>query len=152
MKKVYLARLLALLLVAGCWVQLPQLPPPLGPTPTPTIGLLTQRAQMDNPGVCTDLPEGMEMSVTPLSATVVRVDLQGMLPGEQLNFIYVAQSTSEHERRFSDWPYDRVKEDGTFSLRVDGLKPADGNTSNIWIIKVVHARGVACQEITLAMP
>src|ERR1043165_3398381 len=58
MKKAYLAGLLALFLILACS---PQLPPPLGPTPTPTIGLLTQRARMDDPAVCIDGPQGIAM-------------------------------------------------------------------------------------------
>ena len=40
-------------------------------------------------------------------------------------------------------------EKGMFSIELYGLDPIGGQSRSTWDVRLVHARGVACAEITL---
>jgi hypothetical protein len=151
MKKAYLAGLLALLLVS-CLLPLPQ-PLPTTPQVTgPVTVFVLPSSPSATPAVCTDLPEGVELIVTPLTALQVRVEVRGMLPGEQLRFQFIRHPSPNGGFQIEHWNFrEGVKADGLFTVTQGGLDPAPGSTVNAWTVKVIHARGVACQEITLPM-
>lgn len=153
MKKAHLMGPLTLLLAVGCSLQLPY---PPGTTPQPSGHITVQVVApypTETPAICTDLPEGAALRVTPLSATEVQVEVRGMQAGERLSFQFIGRPAPDGRwRRVSEWPVEGVKEDGTYTLTSGGLAPARGSTVNAWTIKVIHGRGVACQEIVLPMP
>lgn len=151
MKKAYLAGLLALALTAGCLSQSPTLPPPFSPTITPTkIGAeLTLEAWRDAPpAVCTQLPPGVGMTVNTLSTRSVQVIVRGLKPGEEVSFEFAAQASGK-SIRVSPAP---AQEDGTVSETQGSLYAPQGSTTNVWTIKVIHPRGVGCEEVTFPTP
>ena len=103
------------------------------------------------PIVCTSLPEGMNLKVTALTSKEVLVHISGLQVGEFVTIIY--------ERDLQDWQ--RLKGrlifhssqpigvEGYFDDKGTGLSPLAGVSPNRWQVQVVHARGVACQTITL---
>lgn len=103
---------------------------------------------LPTPAGCTPLPEGMALRAEPLSSTEVLVEIEGLQPGEEPLLIFHAESPGyEHQNEVR--PVQPVGSDGRFELKERGLEPLPGSLTNRWTIKVVHARGVACTEVTL---
>lgn len=150
MEKTHPVWVLAFLFIVGCQ---PILPPPVATTPQPTGHITAYVVTMEDvsptPIVCTDLPEGAEMIVTPVSSTQIQIDLTGMQPGESLVFLFIARPTESHAGEIEIWPQEVVRQDGSFTITEGGLDPLPGNAINTWTIKVIHSRGVACQDVTL---
>lgn len=108
---------------------------PAPPSPTPII--------------CTPLPDDMTLDIEPKSESEVVVRLTGLQPGENLAFVFSAEIPGQRRSEIESFPVDTVGEDGVFEFTQPGLTPLDDTTANKWEVKVVHARGVACTEITL---
>lgn len=152
MKKAYLVSLLVLLLT-GCLLKPPQPPVTVPRVNGPVTVFVVTQSPSETPAVCTELPEGAALIVTPLSATKVQVELRGMQPGEQLVFQFTSRPSPQGNwRRITDEADTGVKENGSYTLTLGSLEPARGSTVNAWTVKVIHSRGVACQEITLPTP
>ncbi len=99
---------------------------------------------------CTALPQGMTVSITPLpfaSTPTVSVEVGGLLPGETIALVFEARD-AQHSRRIEELPSQPIGADGRYTTkaRLDHLPDA---TSTQWQIQIIHARGVACTEITL---
>jgi hypothetical protein len=104
------------------------------PTPTPE---------------CTPLPEGMTLSVIPMSSTTAQLNLSGLQPGETLAFVFYTEIDGNSSRIEIPSLPTPVNEKGQLEFLADGLHPLAGATTNHWNIQVVHSRGVACAEVTL---
>jgi hypothetical protein len=88
----------------------------------------------------------MTFTVTPTSDTAVTLELIGLQPGESLHFIFSWEGDTElSEIQLYDLP--PVGSDGRYTDTIS-LQQAEEGTY-IWQIKAIHARGVACTEITL---
>ena len=107
-------------------------PPQGSPTPTP---------------MCTELPEGMTFAITPLDTTRARVEVNGLQPGEVITLTFDQQAPSGSKRHEV---FDiHVPADGHFETE-ERLDPAVGATRKHWQVQLIHARGVACAEVTLS--
>lgn len=101
------------------------------------------------PAVCTPLPEGMALTVTPLTDTKVSLELTGLSPGESLYIIYRWDGI-DGSTQIEDYDLPPVGENGRYT-QTQNLQSPEAE-SRIWQIKVIHRRGVACTEITLPPP
>lgn len=101
------------------------------------------------PIVCTPLPDDMTLDTEPKSESEAVVRLTGLQSGESLSFIFIAEILGQRRSAIESYPIDTVDETGSFEFTQPGLTPLDETTANKWEVKVVHARGVACTEITL---
>lgn len=105
------------------------------------------------PAICTPLPEDMTFTVTLTSDTpalsdvevAVALELTGLQPGENLYLMFV-QDKPDGEYQAEEWGMAPVGQDGRFSFMADLTSPYEYPD---WQIKIIHARGVACTEITL---
>lgn len=98
------------------------------------------------PAVCTPLPEGMTLTVTPLTDTQISLELSGLQPGETLHIIYRWEDF-ENTSQIESYGMPPVGEDGRYSETIEPQLTGEGPYT--WHIKVIHGRGVACTEITL---
>jgi hypothetical protein len=139
--------LLTLLLAACNAVTADSLPTPIPITVEVTRQLLPPVTPAP-PVVCTPWPEGLLIEVEPTSDARAMVTIEGLQPGETPILVY------EIRGQYSGLvievgPISSVGTDGRFSYVQSGLRPeADG--TNQWTLKVIHARGVACQEFSLS--
>ncbi|MCZ7671813.1 MAG: hypothetical protein M5U34_34125 [Chloroflexi bacterium] len=126
-------------------------------TPTPVTHvevtrLGTTAEPSPTPAVCSPLPEGMTLAITPgldtYGQTTITIELTGLEPGEELRFIY-SQEKPDGAFTMEEWDLGAVGENGRFAhttrLPFSANEPA-------WQIKVLHAWGVACADITLPNP
>lgn len=126
---------------------------------------------------CTSLPEGVVLRVEPLSPAEaqalaeardelkdrprsplappppptrppagVRVEIEGLQPGERPRLIFHAKSGGLHH--YEVQPAQPAGSDGRLVVRENRVRPLGGQETT-WEIKVVHARGVACTDVTL---
>lgn len=99
------------------------------------------------PAICTPDLDGVDLSVESISPDSANVQLNGLQPNERVTLLFVAQPTaaqsSEKEISFT------VESDGTLSHQERSLTKLDDATENIWTVKVIHSRGVTCEEFTL---
>ena len=149
MDKTHPVWVFAFLFVVGCqWI-----PTPAATTPQPTGQITAYIVPIEHPSptpaICTDLPGDAKLIVTPVSSTQIQIDLTGMQPGESLVFLFVAQPTPGHTGEIESRPQEVVGQDGSFTITEGSLTPLPGNTLNTWTVKVIHSRGVACQDVTL---
>ena len=103
------------------------------------------------PDNCTALPEDMILRVVPITSTRVRIEAEGLQPGESIKV--------ELENDVPDWthaanfmtfePSSPIGEDGTFIYERGHLEPLPEIPSYRWIVRVFHARGVACESVEL---
>ena len=107
---------------------------PLEPSPTPAV--------------CTPLPAGMSLSLVPESEIVFTLELEGFEPGESLVFIFAGEA-ADGGAVLEERPAAQVGEDGRFTSYLFNL----GNYAPIteWQGKIIHARGVACFDVTLPL-
>lgn len=89
------------------------------------------------------------MVVTSLSSRQIQISVTGMQPGENLVFLLIAQPTQGQTSEIEIRPQEVVGEDGSFTIVEGSLEPLPGVTINTWTVKVIHKRGVACQNVTL---
>lgn len=108
----------------------------LSPPPSPT------------PVTCTPLPEDMALRVEPVSSMTVWGEIEGLQPGEKPIVIFRTEAPGRGLRTVVG-PFKPVGSKGRLTFRQTGLDPLRGATTNRWEVKVVHARGVACTEVTL---
>lgn len=146
-KSIYF-RILILLLVVGCQPATALVNTPL-PKVEVTKEILPFPSPSSTPAECTDLPAGAEFLVTATSPTDVQIDLNGMVPGETLVFTFIAKPSPSESRTLESMPIAPVGQDGSYTTTQGGLMPLAEALENTWTIKVIHSRGVACQEITL---
>ena len=109
------------------------------PQPTPTLP------------ACTALPPGTSLTIEPVSASAVRLSGEGFEPGEKL----IVVLTSEYRQRRREtrfFPAEPVAADGRFTITVGHLCPVPGAATNTWQVILIHARGAACQTVTLPAP
>ena len=139
-------------LIAGCQ------PPSTGvpsdvPQPTPAIEVTIVVKEIGSPSptpaVCTPLPDGMKLTVEPISAESVQVQLVGLLPGESLTLLFVAKPTATESMEIEATFSNAVEPDGSFAHQKRWLPRLKDATENTWTVKVIHSRGVACQDVTL---
>jgi hypothetical protein len=107
-----------------------------GPEPTPT------------PPVCTALPVGMSLIIEPISPSEVRLSGEGFQPGEPLTIVMTSEDR-QHRGRIEFFPAEPVGADGHFTIIVDNVHRVRGATTNVWQVALIHARGAACQTVTL---
>ena len=116
-------------------VEVTRLVEPAPPSPTPIV--------------CMPLPDDMTLDVEPKSESEAVIRLTGLQPGESLAFVFIAEIPGQRRSEIESFPVDTVGEDGDFEFSQTGLTPLDETAANRWEVKVVHARGAACTEITL---
>lgn len=124
-------------------------------TPTPSVQIATQITEPHlSPTatpMCTALPEGVTLSVTPdSSASIPRmhVEMSGLQPGEHLTLVFYTDVAGQNSIRIEEFPAQPIGEDGRFE-RWEQLTPPEGATSAHWQIQIIHAHGVACTDLTL---
>ena len=121
------------------------------PQPTPAITRVVQETvePSPTPPVCTPLPDGMTLMVEPISTDRAQVQLNGLQPGESLTVLFVAKPTATQSSELEIMLPGAVESDGSFIYQERGLSILSDAEENTWTVKVIHARGVACQEFTL---
>lgn len=122
-------------------------------TPQPTLVVtkvvLEAGEASPTPSACTPLLDGMELMVEPVSSDSAKVQLKGFEPGESLTLLFIAQPTATQSSEIEITPPNVVEPDGSFTYQERGLSILLDAKKNIWTVKVIHARGVACQEFIL---
>ncbi len=74
----------------------------------------------------------------------------GLQPGEIPSVFYSTSVAGVGSRRGEAWGFAQgADEHGEFSVQLTSLLPLDGQSEATWDIRLVHARGVACTEVTL---
>ena len=89
------------------------------------------------------------MAVKPISSSSAQVEMKGLEPGETLTIIFKAEVPGRHFSQIEEHPAQQANANGYYSYEVSGLRALPGSTVNQWQIQIVHARGVACTEVTL---
>lgn len=111
--------------------------------------LVTTAEPSPTPAVCSPLPNGMSFSITPgldqYEQATITIELTGLAPGEELHFIY-SQTKPDGAYKMEEWDMGPVGENGRFTHTTHLSSPYDDPE---WQIKVLHARGVVCADITL---
>jgi hypothetical protein len=116
---------------------------PPGPSPTPVV--------------CTALPPGMVVVVEavddPRAGVRVNVDVEGLEGAETPMLLFERLGEAPPGRTVTSaihvGPVQPVGGDGRLTVkRIGGFDPPENGTDH-WILKVVHARGVACVEFEL---
>ena len=107
---------------------------------------------------CTQ-PTKVGLTIEPIAQNKAKFSLTGLQSGEFLTFVVIAkasefydeqnQTTLSYNGQHEIIMQSPVDEDGTFSYEVGGLDPLPNSTENRWIVKVIHAQGVNCQEFSL---
>jgi hypothetical protein len=141
------------------WLANPWMEPMQGPPPTALPGITPEarEAWQIPPHIavpCTALPEGLQVHVEPVSDGTLRVTVEGLQPGERPVFRYerLAELTPGSPMITLIYgPVDPVGERGYFEHEHEvALTPSEGEAEQaIWVLKVIHTRGVACTEINL---
>lgn len=140
------------LLVASCQPQATATisTPSVEPTPEIIVTRVVGTVQpTPTPAVCTPLPEGMELAVEPVSSERAKVQVQGLRSGEDVTLLFVARPTATQGSSIEIGVTNMVESDGSLTYETGGLSALMDAVENIWTVKVIHARGVACQEFSL---
>lgn len=147
----YLMLLLFTAVLAACSAPNPATPTPLPPTATAvpfiqtTVEVVTVFPEPSpTPAACTPLPEGMDFTATLDSDTAVTIEITSLQPHEAIKIIYTLTGINEYYRNEGEAMADangRYTETETLHL--------SDKEHNTYQIQVIHARGVACTEITL---
>lgn len=117
------------------------------PTPVITIEVVTVAPPTATPD-CLPVP-GVSLELDEIAATSVRLVATGLQPGEKPDVFYSAK-TEGYGARYEEYAFAQgADEKGRFSIDLYGLDPIGGQSRSTWDVRVVHARGVACAEITL---
>ena len=98
------------------------------------------------PFTCTPLPVGMSLELYPLAATLLEARLLGFQPNETVTIVFTAVSPG-HKKLIEDRGI-LIDANGQHVLQ-EMLGQIPGSAENHWKVAVLHARGVACAEITL---
>lgn len=108
---------------------------PVEPTATP--------ACLHRPGVIAEIEQIKDYSVM--------LHIAGLQPGEIPFVTYSTTSASGNEKLYgtSGNFVKGADEGGQFSFSLPGLRPLDDEASAAWDIRVIHARGVECAQVTL---
>jgi hypothetical protein len=118
------------------------------PTPAVTVQVLPPTAPTATPD-CQPIP-GVTIEVQRLGATTAILHASGLQPGEVPFVFYSTSINGVGAKRGEAWGFVKgANEHGEFSLELTGLQPLEGQTKATWDIRLVHARGVACTEITM---
>lgn len=110
--------------------------------------IVTTPVPSSTPVSCTPLLEGMTLQVDPVSSVEVQVELEGLQSEEQLIFLFTTEVSGRGGAEIEFRPLEMVDASGHYSYS-QRLRPIPGSITNHWEIKVIHARGVACTEVTL---
>jgi hypothetical protein len=149
MKLQYILAISAALAVEGCLLS-PSTP--LKQVASPAIEITKEieaREATPTEVVCTTSLNDVALTVSPVTHTSARVELRGLIPGEKLTILFIAQSDEQHTREITVYPSEGADESGVFITQEDSLSPLPDVTTNLWTVKVVHSRGVACAEVML---
>ncbi len=93
---------------------------------------------------------GVTLEVQRLTNTIVVLHTGGLQPGEIPSIFYSTSVAGVGSKRGEAWGFAKgADEHGEFSVQLTSLVPLDGQSEATWDIRLVHARGVACTEITL---
>ncbi len=98
------------------------------------------------PFTCTSLPEGVSLDLNPLSSILVEIIVQGLQPNQEITVIFTSRS-SGHKKLIEDRGV-LTDSDGKY-IDLQRLTPLSENGENHWLVSVIHADGIACDEITL---
>ena len=92
----------------------------------------------------------MTLEVLRLTNTIVVLHASGLQPGE-IPFVFYSTSISGvGSKRGEAWGFAKgADERGEFSVQLTSLRTLNGQSEATWDIRLVHARGVACTEVTL---
>ncbi len=79
--------------------------------------------------------------------------MAGFQPGEQVTIVFYSDIvvSGGHSRamRVTSSPVEPVDASGRFTDEEGNLRRLPGAVTNHWNVQVLHARGVACTDITL---
>lgn len=98
------------------------------------------------PFSCTALPAGMTLELNPVSPVFVELVVQGLQSNEEITVVFTAESPGH--RKMIENPGILIGADGQYATQ-ELLRPIPESDENHWQVSVIHARGVACAEVTL---
>ena len=111
-----------------------QILPPITPTATPD---------------CLPVSD-VAINIQRVSDTTAILHATGLQPGEIPSVFYSTSINGVDAKRGEAWGFaNGADEHGEFSLQLTSLQPLEGQTKATWDIRLVHAHGVACAEITM---
>ena len=122
------------------------------PTTVPEPAVTVQVLPPTTPTATPDcLPvSGVAINIQRVSDTTATLHATGLQPGEIPSVFYSTSTNGVGAKRGEAWGFAKgVDEHGEFSLQLTSLQPLEGQTKATWDIRLVHARGVACTEITM---
>jgi hypothetical protein len=132
--------LLAALLAAAC-----------APAPVvPTVLVITQVVAPMTPEPtpsCTPLLPGMAFTLT-TQPNALMFELTGLQPSEHPTII-LWQQAGGRMSSYTTTSYQPAGQDGHLVYKAFGLHYIGDSGPNVWHIQVVHAKGVACTQVTL---
>ncbi len=118
------------------------------PSPAVTVQVLPPTTPTATPD-CQPVP-GVTIEVQRLGETTAVLHVSGLQSGEVPFVFYSTSINGVGAKRSEAWGFAKgADEHGEFSLELTGLQPLEGQTKATWDIRLVHARGVACTEITM---
>ena len=97
---------------------------------------------------CTTLPAGLALTAT-VQATGVQVEISGLQPGEYPTFQYLPAGSNRLSDGFAIIQGRPVGGDGRAVDESWLRTTATGNAAEVWEVRVLHARGVACTQLVL---
>lgn len=97
---------------------------------------------------CSPLPKDMTLNLVQLDYNKIRIQVTGLQPRENIKLV-IERDVPDDRDILTTEPVTPVGEDGIFEFVRGSLEPLPGITPNRWLVKVVHARGVACGWVSL---
>ena len=97
---------------------------------------------------CTALPASMALTAT-VQATGVMVEITGLQEGEFPTFRYLPAGSNRQSDGFEIIQGRPVGADGRAVDESWLRTTSTGNTAEVWEVRVLHARGVACTQVVL---
>ncbi len=113
-----------------------------------TVQEATGSPRIPTPAICTALPPGMTLLVTPGPLHMAYLEMRGLNPGEKVIILALAESNG-YTSRIEEQPIRGADPTCSFAEQIGGLWSLPGSTKNQWEIQVIHSRGVACESVTL---
>lgn len=118
---------------------------------SPTVAVTVQVVTLAAPTPTPDCQPaaGVSLEVHRPGYGAIELQARGLVPGEKPSVFGSAQNSTEG-RRFEEGPGTQGADaQGVFSDRLTGLQTLTGDISTTWDVRLVHARGVACIEVTV---
>ncbi len=116
----------------------------------PTVLVITQVVAPMTPNptpACTPLLSDMAFTLT-TQRNALMFELTGLQPSEHPTII-LWQEVPGRRSSYTETSYQPADQDGHLVYKAFGLYYRGDSGPNVWHIQVVHAKGVACTQVTL---